>query len=72
MQYIGFYGFALAINRLVKNLRDNLSFEVYISPNRTETIKRLFHLPGMEYLESSFFKVTKEQPEPFDIYKVPQ
>jgi len=60
------------ITRLAKNLRDNITFEVFLGRNQKEIIKRIFHLPGTERIESNLFKVTAEWPEAFNLYKVPK
>ena len=59
------------INRLAKNVKDNVTFEVFLGRNQKEIIKRVFWLPGTERPEANYFKVTAEWPEPFDLYKVP-
>jgi len=59
------------VNRLAKNLRDNLTFEIYLGRNQREIINRLYHLPGLDEIHSNFFKVMVEWPEVFDLYKVP-
>ena len=60
------------INRLAKNIKDNVSFEVFISRNQFEMIKRIFYLPGMKGLDANLFKVTVEEPSRFDLYAVPE
>jgi len=60
------------IDRLAKNIKDNLTFEVFIGRNQLELINRMYHLPGIRSVESNFFKVSIEMPEPFDLYKVPE
>ncbi len=59
------------IDRLPKNLKDNCSFELYLGPNQKEMIKRVFHLPGLDDMQSNFFKITVERPKAFDLYMVP-
>lgn len=59
-------------NRLAKNVKDNVTFEVFLGRNQKEIIKRLFYLPGTERIEANFFKVTVEWPEIFDLYRVPK
>jgi len=59
------------VNRLAKNLRDNLTFEIYLGRNQKEIINRIYHLPGLDDIHSNFFKVMVEWPESFDLYKVP-
>lgn len=60
------------VNRLAKNIRDNLTFEVFLGRNQNELIRRVFHLPGTRKLESNFFKIILEQPTPFDLFFVPK
>ena len=60
------------INRLAKNIKDNVSFEVFIGRNQFEMVKRIFYLPGMKRLEANLFKVTVEQPSRFNLYAVPE
>lgn len=57
--------------RLAKNLKDNLTFEVYLGRNQKEMIKRLFYLPGLDSLTPNFFKITVEYPGVFNLYDVP-
>lgn len=59
------------INRLAKNIRDNLSVEVYLGRNQNELIKRIFYLPGLDRQYANMFKVTVEMPAPFNLYFVP-
>jgi len=59
------------IGRLAKNLKDNLTFEVYLGRNQKEMIKRLFYLPGLDSITPNFFKITVEYPGAFDLYDVP-
>jgi len=60
------------IDRLAKNVKDNVTFEVFLGKNQMELINRVFHLPGIHSIESNFFKVTVETPSTFDLYLVPQ
>lgn len=60
------------IDRLAKNLRDNVTLEVFLGKNQMEIINRCYHLPGIKRMESNFFKVTIEKPAPFDLFMVPQ
>lgn len=59
------------ITRLAKNLRDNITFEVFLGRNQKEMMKRVFHLPGLDSIQTNFFKITVEWPSKFDLYKVP-
>lgn len=60
------------IDRLAKNIKDNVTFEVFIGRNQKEMINRIFRLPGLEQLETNFFKATIEAPKVFDPYEVPK
>ena len=60
------------IDRLAKNIKDNVTFEIFMGRNQMEMINRVFHLPGIGTLESNFFKVGIERPKQFDLYKVPR
>lgn len=59
------------IDRLAKNIKDNLTFEVFVGKNQLELINRLFRLPGTKSIESNLFKVTIEAPARFDLFEVP-
>lgn len=60
------------INRLAKNVKDNLTFEVFIGRNQMKQIRRLFYLPGMKGIDANLFKPQVEEPEQFDLYQVPE
>lgn len=60
------------IDRVAKNIKDNLTFEVFMGRNQMEIIYRLFRLPSFNRVESNFFKVALEEPARFDLYKVPK
>jgi hypothetical protein len=60
------------IDRLAKNIKDNVTFEVFLGKNQVELINRVFHLPGTRSLESNFFKAVIEKPKIFDLYMVPK
>ena len=59
------------INRLAKNVKDNLTFEIFIGRNQMKQIRRLFYLPGLKNIDSNLFKPQIEEPESFDLYAVP-
>jgi hypothetical protein len=59
------------INRLAKNLKDNITFEVFLGRNQYEIIKRVYHLPGTDQIYSNFFKVNVEWPGEFNLFFVP-
>jgi len=60
------------IDRLAKNIKDNITFEVFLGRNQMEMINRIFHLPGLRSVESNFFKVGIERPSRFNLYDVPR
>jgi len=60
------------IDRMAKNIKDNLTFEVFIGRNQKELIKRVFHLPGIKRMDTNLFKVQIERAERFDLYEVPE
>lgn len=60
------------IDRMAKNIKDNVTFEVYIGRNQKEMIKRVYHLPGIKRMETNLFKVIVERPAIFDLYEVPK
>ena len=60
------------IDRLAKNIKDNITLEIFIGRNQMEVINRIFHLPGIQTIESNFFKATLERPAIFDLYEVPK
>ena len=59
------------ITRLAKNLKDNLTFEVFIGKNQLEQVRRIFRLPGTKHIDSNIFKPIIGKPFKFDLYKVP-
>jgi len=59
------------LTRLAKNVKDNLTFEVFIGKNRLEQVRRIFRLPGTKYIDSNTFKPIIGEPYKFDLYKVP-
>jgi len=60
------------IDRLAKNIKDNLTFEVFLGRNQMELINRIFHLPGLGRIDSNFFKVCIEKPKQFNLYDTPR
>lgn len=60
------------ITRLAKNVKDNLTFEIFIGRNQKRQIRRLFYLPGTRYIDSNLFKPQLERPAKFDLYRVPE
>lgn len=59
------------IDRLAKNIKDNITFEVFTGKNQMEYAQRLVRLPGIGQIESNLFKITIEEPGIFDLYEVP-
>lgn len=60
------------IDRLAKNIKDNITFEVYIGRNQMELTQRIVRLPGIDQIESNLFKIVVEKPDTFDLYEVPE
>jgi hypothetical protein len=58
--------------RLAKNVRDNLTFELYVGRNKMVQTRRIFYLPGTQYLGENLFKPIIQKPKKFNIYDVPQ
>jgi len=59
------------IDRLAKNIKDNITFEVFVGRNQMEFTQRLVRLPGIGTLESNLFKIIVEQPSTFNLFEVP-
>ena len=59
------------ITRLPKNIKDNVTFEVYVGKNRKVQIRRIFRLPGQKRIDSNLFKPIIQKPRIFDIYNIP-
>lgn len=59
------------IDRLAKNIKDNVTFEIYTGRNQMEYTQRLVRLPGIGEMESNLFKIVIEEPATFNIYDVP-
>lgn len=59
------------IDRLAKNVRDNMTFEVFLGRNQKEMISRIYRLPGLKREYSNFFKVGLEKARTFNLYDVP-
>ncbi len=55
------------IDRLAKNIRDNVTFEIFVGRNQMEMVNRVFHLPGIGKLESNFFKIGVGKPKIFNM-----
>ena len=59
------------ITRLPKNVKDNVTFEVFVGKNRKVQIRRLFRLPGQKRIDSNLFKPIIQRPRIFDLYAIP-
>lgn len=59
------------ISRLARNIKDNVSHEVYLGRNQMELVERIVRLPSFTSLESELFKVLIEGPQPFKLFDVP-
>ena len=59
------------IDRLAKNIKDNVTLEVFIGRNQVELVERFVRLPGLNQVESNFFKLQVEPLHKFNIYDVP-
>lgn len=59
------------ITRLPKNVKDNVTFEVFVGQNRKVQIRRIFRLPGQKRIDSNLFKPIIQRPRIFDIYDIP-
>jgi len=59
------------ITRLPKNVKDNVTFEIFVGKNRKTQIRRLFRLPGQKRIDSNLFKPIIQRPTIFDIYAIP-
>jgi len=60
------------IDRLAKNIKDNITYEVFIGNNQMERIQRIIRLPGLRNEESNCFKILIERPQRFNLYEVPK
>jgi hypothetical protein len=60
------------INRLARNLKDNVSHEVYLGQNQMEQVQRIVRLQSFNKLEAEVFKVLIEGPRPFKLFSVPR
>ena len=59
------------IDRIPKNIKDNITMEHFIGRNQAELIERYVRLPGLKQVESNFFKIQVEPLKRFNIYDVP-
>jgi len=60
------------ISRLARNIKDNVSHEVYLGKNQMEMVERIVRLPSFTSLESELFKVLIEGPRLFRLFNVPR
>ena len=60
------------VSRLAKNIKDNITVEVFLGRNQMEMCKRIFYLPALDSLDANLFKITLEKPGVFDLFKVPK
>lgn len=60
------------IDRIGKNIKDNITLEVMIGPNQVEQIERWIRLVGLKQENSNFFKVQVEPLHRFDWKAVPK
>lgn len=60
------------IDRVAKNIKDNITIEVWLTPNQTLMAERLCRIPSRNTINSFFFKVLIEGPYIFDWTKVPK
>lgn len=59
------------ITRLPKNVKDNVTFEIFIGKNRKVQTRKVYRLPGTKYMDSNLFKPQIEAPGFFNIYDIP-
>jgi hypothetical protein len=60
------------IDRTPKNIKDNISIEMFIGRNQMVMSERICRLPSYDRIESYFFKVPIEEPHIFDYTLVPK
>jgi hypothetical protein len=60
------------IDRIGRNVKDNITLEVMLGRNQVEQIERFVRLIGLKHLESNFFKVQVEPLHRFDYRQVPK
>jgi hypothetical protein len=60
------------IDRIGRNVKDNITIEVMLGRNQVEQIERFVRLVGLKHLESNFFKVQIEPLHKFDFRQVPK
>jgi len=60
------------IDRLAKNIKDNITTEVFLGRNQTAQVERFIRLPGLKRIESNFFKLQVEPKHKINMYDVPK
>ncbi len=60
------------LDRLAKNLKDNLTFEIYLGKNQTELVERIVRMPSFDKMETHLSKILIEGPRRFDLFEVPK
>lgn len=60
------------IDRIGRNVKDNITIEVMLGRNQVEQIERFVRLVGLKHLESNFFKIQVEPLHRFDYHQVPK
>ena len=59
------------IGRLPKNVKDNLTIELYVGKNRRVQVRKLFRLPSNRKVESNLFKPIIQPNIQFDLFDIP-
>jgi len=59
------------ITRLPKNVKDNVTFEMFIGKNRRAQIRRVYRLPGTRYINSNLFKPIIQESFLFNLFDIP-
>lgn len=60
------------IDRVLKAIKDNISFEVYLGKNQVEMVERICRIPSYIEMNSTMFKVLVEGPRKFQLFDVPR
>ncbi len=59
------------ISRLPKNVKDNVTFELYVGKNRRVQIRKIYRLPGQRRIESNLFKPIIQRSVSFNLFDIP-
>ncbi len=59
------------ISRLPKNVKDNVTFELYVGKNRRVQVRKIYRLPGQRRIESNLFKPIIQRSASFNIFDIP-